>query len=107
DLEFLVLRFQAGNLAGIPLTGGLFVAVLLAHQIGILAELARLPLLTEVGKGRRVETFASQQSAELSGLMAGIGLGEDTQFVGGGEASSGSPLEYLGIGATGRWHASG
>ena len=61
------------------------------------AQFALSALLAKVVEAGGVEPLASQQGAEFSGSVAGVGFLENAQFVGGGEASSCGLLVDLGV----------
>lgn len=61
-------------------------------------EVGGVAFAAPVGQERGVETFAAEESADSAGTFGLIGLGEDAEFVFGGEASALGLGDDFGIG---------
>ena len=103
-LEFPVLQLQGHKSALILLPlGGSLLSFPGPQWVVFGDEFSFLVLLPKGRNGGGVNGFAAQDGSELSVLSAFLDFAEDAEFVGDGEASSGSPLADLWI----RQHSDG
>ena len=97
-LEFAVFELERGKGALIVLSlCDRVPAFLCTSRIVFGDEFSLLILLAKRGKCGGVEGFVSEERSELSVLGALIGITENAQFVGDGEASSGGALVDVGV----------